>query len=185
METPVTDYSRSFEGPDFAEPDASDLLAVERESRAHQAMIVLVTDDPDSEAATADAELLAELLEEGEFDIDGCVAVEASQATIRTALQTAIVGGVDLVVTVGGVGVGPRDKTPEATRGLLDQELPGVSQAIRNSGLVAGALDAAVSRGITGLSGSTLIINLAGSREAIRDGVSTLKPLAHFVINGM
>ena len=175
----------TFEGSEIAEPDASDLLEVERELRAHQAMIVLVTDDAEGEATAADAHLLTELLEEGDFDIDGCITVAADQAAVRQALETAIVGGVDLVLTVGGVGVGPRDRTPEATRALLDQELPGISQAIRNSGLVAGALDAAVSRGITGLSGSTLIINLASSREAIRDGVSTLKPLAHYVIDSM
>ena len=88
----------------------------------------------------------------------------------------------DLVLTVGGVGVGPRDKTPEATELLLDMEIPGIAQAIRASAIACGALDAATSRGISGVSGSTLIVNLAASRTAIRDGVATILPLSHYVV---
>lgn len=85
--------------------------------------------------------------------------------------------------TVGGTGVGPRDKTPEATRAVLDQLVPGIAQALRSSGLGCGAVDAATSRGIAGVSGSTVIVNLAGSRPAIRDGMATLAPLVHHVID--
>ncbi len=101
---------------------------------------------------------------------------------IRNALNTAVIGGVDLVISVGGTGVTPRDVTPEATAEVLDRELPGISEALRSSGLAAGAVDAVISRGLVGISGSTLVANLAASRAAVRDGMATLTPLASHVI---
>ena len=89
---------------------------------------------------------------------------------------------IDLVLTVGGTGVGPRDRTPEATRSVLDQLVPGIAQALRSSGLACGAVDACTSRGISGVSGSTVVVNLAASRAAVRDGMATLTPLISHVI---
>ena len=68
------------------------------------------------------------------------------------------------------------------TAEVIDRELPGVAQALRWSGMAAGVMDAIVSRGLVGVSGSTLVANLAGSRAAIRDGMATLNPLAIHVI---
>ena len=93
-----------------------------------------------------------------------------------------MIGGVDLVISVGGTGVSPRDVTPDATADVLDREMPGISEALRSSGLAAGALDAGLSRGLAGVSGSTLVVNLASSRAAVRDGMATLTPLASHVI---
>ena len=110
------------------------------------------------------------------------VSVKSKKSEIRKVIETAVVGGVDLVVTVGGTGVGPRDKVPEATRAVIDQMVPGVAQAVRSSGQACGAVDACTSRGICGVSGSTVIVNLAPSRAAIRDGVSTIASLvAHLI----
>ncbi|MBC3186325.1 MogA/MoaB family molybdenum cofactor biosynthesis protein [Corynebacterium sp. zg-331] len=167
--------------PDL-EPDVGDLLAAEREDQPrerHKALVVLVSDQGDASTGA----LVAELLEEAEFSVGGIVTVKSKKSRIRQAIETAVVGGVDLVLTVGGTGVGPRDKTPEATRAVLDQLVPGIAQALRSSGLGCGAVDAATSRGIAGVSGSTVIVNLAGSRPAIRDGMATLAPLAHHVID--
>ena len=72
--------------------------------------------------------------------------------------------------------------TPEATRDLLDRELLGIAEALRASALSAGIVDAGVSRGLAGISGSTLVVNLAGSRPAVRDGMATLNPLAVQII---
>ena len=110
------------------------------------------------------------------------VAVAADEVEIRNALNTAVIGGVDLVISVGGTGVSPRDVTPDATADVLDRELLGISEALRSSGLAAGALDAGLSRGLAGVSGSTLVVNLAASRAAVRDGMATLTPLASHVI---
>jgi molybdenum cofactor synthesis domain-containing protein len=93
-----------------------------------------------------------------------------------------VIGGVDLVVSVGGTGVTPRDVTPEATRAVLDREVPGIAEALRTSGLAAGATDAGLSRGLAGISGSTLVVNIPGSRSAVRDGMATLGPMAAHVI---
>lgn len=89
---------------------------------------------------------------------------------------------VDLVVTVGGTGVTPRDVAPEATQPLLDRELLGIAEAIRSSGLAAGVTEAGLSRGVAGISGSTLVVNIAGSRAAVRDGMATLTPMAIQII---
>lgn len=110
------------------------------------------------------------------------VRVKSKKADIRKAIETGVVGGVDLVLTVGGTGVAARDKTPEATRAVIDKMVPGVGQAIRASGQACGAVDAATSRGICGVSGSTVVVNLAASRQAIRDGMSTLQPLVTHLI---
>ncbi|GGB30000.1 MogA/MoaB family molybdenum cofactor biosynthesis protein [Gordonia jinhuaensis] len=126
--------------------------------------------------------LVGELLEEAGFHVDATVAVAADEIDVRNALNTAVIGGVDLVVSVGGVGSGPRDVTPEATAPLLDKEIPGIGEAIRSSGLAAGATDAGLSRGLAGISGQTLVVNLANSRAAVRDGMATVTPLASHVI---
>lgn len=127
--------------------------------------------------------LVTELLEENGFIVDGTVAVAGENVDIRNALNTAVIGGVDVVITVGGTGVSPRDVTPDATQGVLDRPIPGIAEAIRSSGLAAGAVDAGISRGLVGISGSTLVVNLAGSRSAVRDGMATLSALVPHVID--
>ena len=146
---------------------------------AGRALIVSITDHALHGGAGA---LVTELLSEAGFGVDGSVAVPSDAVAIRTALNTAVIGGVDLVVTVGGTGVSPRDVTPDVTAEVIDRELPGVAQALRWSGMAAGVVDAIISRGMVGVSGSTLVANIAGSRAAIRDGLATLNPLAIHVI---
>ncbi|NLU82598.1 molybdopterin-binding protein [Rhodococcus sp. HNM0569] len=145
--------------------------------------LVLIVDDTTARGNTDSiGPLVTDLLAEGGFLVDGVVAVRADEVSIRNALNTAVIGGVDLVVSVGGVGVGVRDITPEATGELLDREIPGIAEALRSSALAAGSLDGGLSRGLVGVSGSTLVVNLASSREAVRDGMATLTRLASHVI---
>ncbi|MGV9710808.1 MogA/MoaB family molybdenum cofactor biosynthesis protein [Gordonia sp. NPDC003424] len=129
--------------------------------------------------------LVGELLAEGGFHVDATVTVSGDEVEIRNALNTAVIGGVDLVVSVGGVGVGARDVTPEATEPLLDRRLRGIEEAVRSSGLAAGATDGGLSRGLAGISGQTLVVNLANSRAAVRDGMATVAPLAKHVIEAI
>ena len=146
--------------------------------------LVVVVDD----RAAADGRqsplgpLVGELLEETGFHVDATVTVPGDEVEIRNALNTAVIGGVDLVVSVGGVGVAARDVTPEATEPLLDRRLRGIEEAIRSSGLSAGATDAGLSRGVAGISGQTVVVNIADSRAAVRDGMATVMPLARHVI---
>jgi molybdenum cofactor synthesis domain-containing protein len=146
--------------------------------------LVIVVDDRTAHGDEHDhsGPLVTELLGEVGFLVDGVVVVAADEVEVRSALNTAVIGGVDLVVSVGGTGVTPRDITPEATLDVLDRELLGIAEAIRSSGLAAGIIDAGLSRGLAGISGSTLVVNIAGSRFAVRDGMATLAPLARQII---
>ncbi len=100
---------------------------------------------------------------------------------VGRALRDAIAGGYDVVVTSGGTGLTPTDRTPEITRAVLDYEVPGIAEAIRAYGR-ATVPAAALSRGIAGVAGQTLIINLPGSSGGARDGLAVLGPiLAHAV----
>lgn len=147
--------------------------------------LVVIVDDRTAHSTETDSTgpLVTELLTEAGFLVDGVVAVTADEVDVRNALNTAVIGGVDLVVSIGGTGVSPRDVTPDVTAEVLDREIPGISEALRSSGLAAGSLDAGLSRGLVGVSGSTLVVNLASSRAAIRDGMATLTPLASQVIS--
>ncbi len=153
---------------------------------AGRALIVVV----DDRTAHGDVEdesgpLVGELLREDGFLVDGTVVVASDEVEIRKALNTAVIGGVDLVVSVGGTGVSPRDVTPEVTIEILDREIPGIAEALRSSALSAGSIEGGLSRGVAGISGSTLVVNLAGTRESIRDGMATLARLARHVIGDL
>src|SRR3981081_2857235 len=99
-----------------------------------RALVVVVDDRTAHGDEDHSGPLVTELLTEAGFVVDGVVAVEADEAESRTALNTAVIGGVDLVVSVGGTGVTPRDVTPEATRDILDPEILGIAEALPASG---------------------------------------------------
>ncbi|MBA0048253.1 molybdopterin-binding protein [Mycobacterium sp. NPDC050853] len=147
-----------------------------------RSLVVIVNDRTAHGDQDTTGPLVTELLSEARIVVDGVVAVEGDLAEIQNAVNLAVIGGVDLVVTVGGTGVTPRDVTPEATQPLLDRELLGIAEAIRSSGLAAGVTEAGLSRGVAGISGSTLVVNIAGTRAAVRDGMATLTPMAIQII---
>ncbi|WJY67624.1 MogA/MoaB family molybdenum cofactor biosynthesis protein [Corynebacterium auris] len=180
----MTDALESLDTYELSEPDEAVLLAAEKEEQPllPTALVVLVSDYRFEAEGDDTDRLVCELLGEFGFTIDGVVRVKSKKSDIRKAIETGVVGGADLVLTVGGTGVGPRDKTPEATRSVIDKLVPGVGQAIRSSGQACGAVDACTSRGICGVSGSTVVVNLAPSRQAIRDGISTCAPLVTHLV---
>ena len=162
----------------------SDNVTAMNEDKAHagRALVVVIDDEVDAHPDTIGA-LVSELLAEDGFIVDAVVGVRSDVDEIRHALETAVVGGVDAVITLGGTGAGLRDVTPEATEEILDKRLLGIEQAIRFSAIGASVMDAVTSRGVVGISGSTVIVNIASSRAAIRDGMSTVAPLVAFVVN--
>jgi molybdenum cofactor synthesis domain-containing protein len=112
--------------------------------------------------------------------VDGPVVVGDGD-DVESALRAAV-GTYDLVLTNGGTGLSPTDLTPEMTRRVLDREAPGIAEAIRSYGVAAGVPTAVFSRGVAGLAGRTLVINLAGSPGAAKDGLAVLGPLlAHLL----
>jgi molybdenum cofactor synthesis domain-containing protein len=98
---------------------------------------------------------------------------DETAAIARVVAGWADSGTVDLVVTTGGTGLTPRDVTPEATRAVLDREAPGIAESIRAASLVR-LPRAALSRGIAGVRGRTLVVNLPGSPGGVRDGLAVL-----------
>lgn len=96
---------------------------------------------------------------------------------VGAALTAAVAEGYDIVITTGGTGVSPSDRTPEQTAPLLDRPLPGIAEALRAYGVAAGMPAAMLSRGLAGLAGSTVIVNAPGSTGGCRDALAVLGPV--------
>lgn len=120
--------------------------------------------------------ILAEGLRELGFAVDGPLVVPDGEPVGR-ALRDAVADGYAVVLTTGGTGLSPTDHTPEVTRAVLDREVPGVAEAIRGYGVAHGVPTAALSRGVAGVAGSTVVVNLPGSPGGCRDGLAVLRDL--------
>lgn len=116
--------------------------------------------------------IIAEWLAQRGFPGVGPLVV-ADGAPVGEALRGAVADGVDLVITSGGTGISPSDDTPGQTAAVLDYEIPGLADAIRRSGLPK-VPSSVLSRGVCGVVGRTLIINLPGSTGGVRDGLGVL-----------
>ena len=116
---------------------------------------------------------LVELLEEEGFEVERRVVPDEPDEIAAAISDLAEPNA--LVLTTGGTGFTPRDVTPEATRGVIDREAPGIAEAIRADALMR-TPHALLSRGLAGLRGSTLIVNLPGSPGGCRDGFAVIRP---------
>jgi molybdenum cofactor synthesis domain-containing protein len=126
---------------------------------------------------------LAAGLRELGFAVDGPHVRPDDVEQLVAVLREAVDAGVDLVVTTGGTGLSPTDVTPEATRGVLEREAPGIADAIRRYGADNGVPTAVLSRGRAGTAGRTLIVNLPGSTGGVKDGLAVLGPLLPHVVS--
>jgi molybdopterin adenylyltransferase len=118
-------------------------------------------------------DLLGELLEADGFEVVRRV-VPDEQGAIAEAIRS-LAREARVVLTTGGTGFGPRDVTPEATRPLLEREAPGLAEAIR-ADAVARTPHGLLSRGVAGVVGTTIVVNLPGSTGGCRDGFAVLRP---------
>ena len=116
--------------------------------------------------------LVVNWLREHGFDTPEATVVPDGEP-VGEALRAAIAEAVDVVITTGGTGISPTDATPQVTRGLLDYEVTGLADAIRAAGAPT-VPTAVLSRGVAGVAGRTLVVNLPGSTGGVRDGLSVL-----------
>lgn len=119
--------------------------------------------------------LISEALTRLGFAVDGPRVVPDGDP-VEQALRAGVAAGYDVIVTTGGTGISPTDRTPDATRRVLDHEIPGIPEAIRAEGRDK-VPTAALSRGLAGVADRTLIVNLPGSTGGVRDGLAVLERL--------
>jgi molybdenum cofactor synthesis domain-containing protein len=145
---------------------------------------ILTVSDKGSRGERADTSgaAIRELLGSVNAEVTKYAIVADESADIAQTLREWVdVGDIDLLVSTGGTGLAPRDVTPEATRSVLDYEVPGIGEAMRAEGLKHTPMSM-LSRAVAGVRGRTLIVNLPGSERAVRQNLSVLLPiLAHAV----
>ncbi len=154
-------------------------VTTHRPAAARVAAAVVVASDrcARGEAVDRSGPTAAAILREAGFVVGDVRVVPDGERPVAAALRESLDAGARVVVTSGGTGVGPRDRTPEATRTVVDRELPGLAEALRRAG--ADVVPTAVlSRGVAAVTDAgAVVVNLPGSTGGVRDGLAVLVPL--------
>ena len=155
------------------------------ESPAHAGRAVVITCSSRAAAGVypdRGGPLLVAALQEWGFDVADPVVVPDGPL-VEAALRDAVAIGAAVVLTTGGTGLTPTDGTPEATRAVIDREVPGIAEALRSAGVAAGIPTAMLSRGMAGLAGRTLIVNVPGSTGGVKDAIAVLEPVIRHAVS--
>ena len=148
----------------------------------HRAHVITVSDGVSAGTREdVSGPALLDLLKRGKFQVSGPEVVPDTQERISDAIVAAVVDGADLVVTTGGTGLGPRDVTPQATSLLIDYEVPGLGELMRRTGESSTPM-AALSRGVAGVRGQALIINVPGSARGASESLEAVMPVLRHAI---
>ncbi len=146
------------------------------------AVVVASTRAASGIAADTTGPLLVNALREWGFTVDDAMVVPDGDA-VGSAISSAVAAGAELVLTTGGTGINPSDRTPEVTAPLLTYQVPGIAEALRSAGTSTGVPTAMLSRGIAGVvagrtgGSASLVVNIAGSSGAVRDAIEVLAPV--------
>ena len=171
------DESLSIESIRLIEKSGGKKSFIEKSDRPLQAAVLVISDST-SKGTRADksGKVAAERLKAIGFDVVDYRVIPDERADIESSLVAACDEmKVDLVVTTGGTGLGPRDVTPESTIKVLQKEISGISEALRTHGQRRTPLSM-LSRGVAGLRGKTIIVNLPGSTKAVSESLDALLP---------
>ncbi len=144
---------------------------------------ILTTSDTRKPENDVSGSRLVELLRRADAEIVATVVVSDDIDEIRGALANFVSrDDINLVITTGGTGFGPRDNTPEATRAVIEREAPGIAEAIRHESYLKNPM-AMLSRGVAGVANGTLIINLPGSPKAVEECFDVIRPVIQHAID--
>ena len=119
---------------------------------------------------------LVGILYANQYEVTGPEVVPDERDRIAAAITKAADGGSNLVITTGGTGLGPRDVTPQATATVIDYDVPGITELMRRAGLESTPM-AALTRGIAGVRGQTLVINVPGSPKGAMQSLEAVMPV--------
>lgn len=153
-----------------------------KENKTIRTIVVTVSDSREEETDVSGVTLVGLLLAIG-AEIDEKIIVSDDFENLRQTLYSLTEReGVNLIITTGGTGLAERDNTPEATRAVIEREVPGIAEAMRMETLKNTQL-AMLSRGVCGVRNDTLIINLPGSPKAVKECFAVIKPVLNHAVN--
>src|SRR5438128_5913686 len=143
----------------------------------HKAHVITISDGVSTgKRSDVSGLALVEMLKNADFSVAAPEVVPDKQERITDAIIAAVVAGADLVVTTGGTGLGPRDVTPQATSLLIDYEVPGIGELMRRAGESSTPM-AALSRGVAGVRGQALVLNVPGSVNGATESLEAVIPV--------
>jgi molybdopterin adenylyltransferase len=152
------------------------------ENNQIKAVVVTISDSREEKVDLSGVTLVGLLLSIGAEVVDKIIVRDEIREIIETLKTNAEREQVNLIITTGGTGLAPRDNTPEATRAVIEKEVPGIAEAMRLA-TIQNTPMAMLSRAVCGIYRNTLIINLPGSPNAVRECFDVIKPVLQHAVN--